>query len=149
MLNDDSAAASASSRHLNLHCTESLRQARACILSLNWENVLRRLGQTRSASEADLARWQKADRDISEDLEDIRRQYPNDGDNHVEVIVHSSLEHGEYLVKPEAITRSVGRFCWSDAVLPLKKGTCPQPARLGEYRAGAAIKPTVRALWQL
>ncbi|KAL7821606.1 hypothetical protein V8C44DRAFT_315158 [Trichoderma aethiopicum] len=65
---------------------------------------------------------EQANRDIFENLEDIRRQYPNDGDSQVEVIVHSSLEHGEYLVKPEAITRSVDRFCGSDAVLPLKKG---------------------------
>lgn len=56
------------------------------------------------------------------DLRDIRRQFPNGGDTQVEVMVHSFLEHGEYLVKPEAITRSVGRFRGSDAVLPLKKG---------------------------
>lgn len=34
---------------------------------------------------------------LPEDLEDIRRKYPRDDDFQVEVVVHGSIEHGQYL----------------------------------------------------
>lgn len=34
---------------------------------------------------------------LPEDLEDVRRKYPRDGDIQVEVVVHGSVEHSHYL----------------------------------------------------
>lgn len=34
---------------------------------------------------------------LLEDLEDVCRKYPRDGDIQVEVVVHGSVEHGLYL----------------------------------------------------
>ncbi|KAM0257835.1 hypothetical protein ACHAQJ_004139 [Trichoderma viride] len=54
-------------------------------------------GRRRRPQELLLPNGKKIIVTLLEDLEDVRRKYPRDGDIQVEVVVHGSVEHSDYL----------------------------------------------------